>query len=180
MNEVAARTPMQYLDKAVGALRDMGVMPAKIEPVPINALLQQISDLEPEKIAVIARTLGQASVFNEVVRNEISGMEIGERYKAITEGFNSIRDDAKRMVDQMADSKLDVMERVTNVWMKIRGATSPTGSTRSRRPISTSPRPRRTRSSASIRSSRPTAISAARSSRPSFGARGAQDRNGEA
>ena len=46
-------------------------------------------------------------------------MEIGERYKAITEGFNSIRDDAKRMVDQMADSKLDVMERATNVWMKI-------------------------------------------------------------
>ena len=46
-------------------------------------------------------------------------MEIGERYKAITEGFNSIRDDAKRMVDQLADSKLDVMERATNVWMKI-------------------------------------------------------------
>ena len=119
MNEVAVRTPMQYLDKAVGALRDVGVMPTKIEPVPINALLQQISDLEPEKIDVIARTLGQASVFNEVVRNEIAGMEIGERYKAITEGFNSIRDDAKRMVDQLADSKLDVMERATNVWMKI-------------------------------------------------------------
>jgi hypothetical protein len=119
MNEVVARTPMQYLDKAVGALRDMGVMPTKIEPVPINALLQEISDLHPEKIAAIARTLSQASVFNEVVRNEISGMEIGERYKAITEGFNSIRDDAKRMVDQLADSKLDVMERATNVWMKI-------------------------------------------------------------
>jgi hypothetical protein len=119
MNEVAARTPMQYLDKAVGALRDVGVMPTKSEPVPINALLQQISDLEPEKIDVIARTLGQASVFNEIVRKEIAGMEIGERYKAIAEGFNSIRDDAKRMVDQMTDSKLDVMERATNVWMKI-------------------------------------------------------------
>jgi hypothetical protein len=75
----AVRTPMQYLDKAVGALRDVGAMPAKIEPVPINALLQQISGLEPEKIDVIARTLGQASVFNEVVRKEISGMEIAER-----------------------------------------------------------------------------------------------------
>ena len=60
-------------------LRDVGAMPAKIEPVPINALLQQISGLEPEKIDVIARTLGQASVFNEVVRKEISGMEIAER-----------------------------------------------------------------------------------------------------
>ena len=95
MSDVAVRTPMQYLDKAVGALRDVGLMPAKVEPAPINALLEQISDLEPEKIQVIARTLGQASVFNEVVREQIAGMEIGERYKEITDGFNSIRDDAK-------------------------------------------------------------------------------------
>jgi hypothetical protein len=46
-------------------------------------------------------------------------MEIGQRYEEITAGFNSIRDDAKRMVDQIADDKLDVLERATNVWMKI-------------------------------------------------------------
>jgi hypothetical protein len=119
MSEVVVHTPMQYLDKAVGALRDVGLMPAKLEPAPINALLEKISSLEPEKIQVIARTLGQASVFNEIVRNQIAGMEIGERYKAITEGFNSIRNDAKRMVDQIADSRLDILERATNVWMKI-------------------------------------------------------------
>ncbi|MPZ56165.1 MAG: cell surface protein [Rhizobiales bacterium] len=119
MKEVIVRSPMQYLDKAVGALRDVGLMPDKLEPAPINALLEKISDLDPEKIQVIARTLGQASVFNEIVREQISGMEIGERYKEITAGFNSIRDDSKRMVDQLADSKLDLMERATNVWMKI-------------------------------------------------------------
>ena len=74
MTDVGARTPMQYLDKAVGALRDIGLMPAKLEPAPINALLEKISDLEPDKIAVIARTLGQASVFNEVVREQIAAM----------------------------------------------------------------------------------------------------------
>ena len=52
MNEAAVRTPMQYLDKAVGALRDMGLMPAKLEPAPINALLEKISDLEPDKVQV--------------------------------------------------------------------------------------------------------------------------------
>src|SRR5262249_42346658 len=119
MSEVVVHTPMQYLDKAVGALRDVGLMPSKVEPAPINALLEQVSDLEPEKIQVIARTLGQAAVFNEVVREQISGMEVGERYQAITEGFNSIRDDAKRMVDQLADSKIDMLERATNMWMKI-------------------------------------------------------------
>jgi hypothetical protein len=119
MNDVAVRTPMQYLDKAVGALRDMGLMPSKVEPAPINALLERISDLEPDKVQVIARTLSQAAVFNEVVREQIAGMEIGERYKAVTDGFNSIRDDSKRMVDQLADSKIDLLERATNVWMKI-------------------------------------------------------------
>jgi hypothetical protein len=119
MSDAVIQTPMQYLDKAVGALRDIGLMPAKLEPAPINALLEKITGLDPEKIQVIARTLGQASVFNEVVREQIAGMEIGERYNAITAGFNSIRDDAKRMVDQMTDSKLDILERATNVWMKI-------------------------------------------------------------
>lgn len=119
MSDVIVRTPMQYLDKAVGALREVGLMPDKVEPAPINALLERISDMEPEKIQVIARTLGQAGTFNEVVREQIAAMEIGERYKQITEGFNSIRDDAKRMVDQIADGKMDVFERATNVWMKI-------------------------------------------------------------
>jgi hypothetical protein len=119
MSDVVVRTPMQYLDKAIGALRDVGLMPTKVDPAPINALLEKISDLDPEKVQVIARTLSQASVFNEIVREQIAAMEIGERYKAITDGFNSIRDDSKRMLDQIADSKLDILERATNVWMKI-------------------------------------------------------------
>src|SRR5262245_32371381 len=118
MNNVV-RTPMQYLDKATGILRDLGLMPAKLEPAPINALLEKISELEPEKVQVIARTLGYASVFNEIVREQVAGMQIGERYRAITTGFDSIRDDAKRMVDQLADSKLNLLERATNAWMKI-------------------------------------------------------------
>ena len=38
-------------------------------------------------------------------------MEIGERYQEITRAFNSIRDDAKAMVDQIEDGKLDLLER---------------------------------------------------------------------
>jgi hypothetical protein len=119
MSQVVVRTPMQYLDKATGLLREIGLMPAKLEPAPINALLEKISDLEPDKVQVIARTLGYATVFNEIVRDQISGMQIGERYRTITTGFDTIRDDAKRMVDQLADTKLDLLERATNIWMKI-------------------------------------------------------------
>ncbi len=119
MAQVAARSPLQYLDKATSALRELGLMPEKLDPAPINALLEKISDLDKDKIALIARTLGQAEVFNEVVREQTSKMEIGERYQVITNGFNSIRDDSKRLVDQVADGKLDILERGTNMWMKI-------------------------------------------------------------
>jgi hypothetical protein len=68
---------------------------------------------------LIGRTLSQASAFNEVVRNEISAMQIGERYEDITKGFDSIRDDAKGLVDQLDDGKLDILERASNVWMKV-------------------------------------------------------------
>jgi hypothetical protein len=119
MSEMAVPTSMQYLDKAVGALRDAGLMTSKTDAAPINSLIEKISDLEPDKTQTIARTLGQASAFNEVVREQVSSMKVGDRYNEITAGFNSIRDDAKRMVDQLADDKIDILERASNVWMKI-------------------------------------------------------------
>jgi len=119
VSDVLVKTPMQYLDKAMGALRDLGLAPPATAEAPIVGLLEKISDLSPDKIAIITRTLGQAEVFNEVVRNQVSQMEIGERYKAITAGFDSIRDDAKKMVDQIADGKIDMFERATNAWMKL-------------------------------------------------------------
>jgi len=119
MSDVVIRTPMQYLDRALTTLRDLGIVPARGEDAPINALLQQISDLDNEKITIIARTLNQASSFNEVVRENVSAMSIGDRYRQITEGFNSIRDDAKAMVDQISDGKVSVWERATNSWMKL-------------------------------------------------------------
>jgi vacuolar-type H+-ATPase subunit I/STV1 len=55
-----------------------------------------------------------------VVRNEISAMEIGTRYNEIVTAFNSIREDAKRLVDQLEDGRINTFERVSNIWMKVR------------------------------------------------------------
>ena len=118
---------LQYLDKALTTVRDMGLRPqrdssnggATSAQDPIVALLEQIADLDKDKVTIIARTLGEASTFNEIVRNEISAMKIGERYNDIVESFNSIRDDAKSMVDQLEDGRISTYERVNNVWMKV-------------------------------------------------------------
>ena len=113
-------SPMQYLDKAMGALRDMGLLPSETEEAPITHLLEQISDLDEERIVVITRTLSQASVFNDVVREQIAAMTIGQRYEKIASAFDSIRDDAKSMVDQLEDGKISFTERLANIWTKLR------------------------------------------------------------
>jgi hypothetical protein len=119
MSDIVVKTPLQYLDKATSALRELGIIPPQAMDAPINGLLEKISDLDQERIVIIARTLGQTSVFNEVVREQTQAMEIGERYREITESFNSIRDDTKKMVDQLDDQKIDFFERINNVWMKV-------------------------------------------------------------
>jgi hypothetical protein len=111
-------TPMQYLDKAMTRLRDLGLVPDKTEEAPIVALLNRVADLDQDKVVAIARTLSQASLFNQVVREQIAAMQLSERYAKITDAFNSIRDDAKTMVEQIEDGRIDTWERLQNVWAK--------------------------------------------------------------
>ena len=116
---MATLPALQYLDKALSTVRDMGLKPLSSGQDPIVALLEQIADLDKDKVTIIARTLAEASTFNEIVRNEISAMKIGERYNDIVESFNSIRSDARSLVDQLDDGKISTFERVNNVWMKV-------------------------------------------------------------
>ena len=113
------KTTFHYLDKALAQVRDLGLMPEKVDEAPVVSLLEKLTDIDEAKIVAIARTLSQASVFNDIVREQVSQMRIGQRYEKITEAFNSIRDDAKRMVDQLDDGKVDTFERVNNIWMKV-------------------------------------------------------------
>ncbi|MES0882731.1 cell surface protein [Roseibium sp. SCP14] len=116
-------SPLQYLDRALTTLRDIGIAPETETDAPINALLEQISDLSPDKVLIITRTLGQASNFNEVVRSQVQQMDIGQRYEEITDAFNSIRDDAKTLVDQLADGKISFTENLSNKWRDMRRGT---------------------------------------------------------
>ena len=113
-------SPMQYLDRAMDKVRDLGLLP---EPGsgrtdPMVALLNQLTGIDEERVIAISRTLSQASFFNDVVREHVQAMDISDRYEDITNAFNSIRDDAKNMVDQLDDGKLSTFERISNMWMK--------------------------------------------------------------
>ena len=114
-----SKSVMKYFDLAMNQLRDLGLVPEQTDEAPIVALLNRLTQLDEAKVTAIARTMSQASLFNEVVREQVSSMKLGERYEEITEAFNSIRDDAKNMVEQVDDGKIDTFERISNVWMKV-------------------------------------------------------------
>jgi len=122
MTDTLVAQPMRYLDKAMGALRDLGLPlpPPATEASPITALLSQLGDLDPERVTLIARVLNQMTVFNEVVREQVQSMAIGERYETITGSFNSIRDDAREMVRQVEDGRISFTEKLQNMWMSVR------------------------------------------------------------
>ena len=122
MSDTLVAQPMRYLDKAMGALRDLGLPlpPPATEASPITALLAQLGDLDPERVTLIARVLNQMTVFNEVVREQVQSMAIGERYETITGSFNSIRDDAREMVRQVEDGRISFTEKLQNMWMSVR------------------------------------------------------------
>lgn len=109
---------MQYFDRAMGKLRDLGLVPESGEEAPIVALLNRLTEVDEASVTAIARTMSQMSLFNQVVREQISSMSLGDRYEDINEAFDSIRKDAKSMVEQVEDGKIDTFERISNIWMK--------------------------------------------------------------
>ena len=113
--------PISYLDRAMETLRNVGLLPddASTAEAPIVPILQRISDLDEERVVAITRTLAQATVFNEVVRRQVEAMDIGTRYERIAADFDSIRDDARKMVRQIEDGELTSRERLANAWMKV-------------------------------------------------------------
>lgn len=118
-------TVVPYLERAVAALRYLGIaLPAESD-APILTLLDRISGLEQVKVTAIARTLQQSSHFNAVVREQIDGMDISNRYANIAESFNSIREDSEAMAGWLADGRLDFGEKIKLSWIKVRRGSIP-------------------------------------------------------
>lgn len=112
-------TPMRYLDKALAALRSLGLATLEQSNAPAVSLVSQLVDVDEAKVVAIARVLQQSSHFNAVMRDEVTSAQVSDRYTVIIRAFDSIRDDAKRMVEQLSDGKIDVRERAQNLWMSI-------------------------------------------------------------
>lgn len=111
----------QYLDSAMTTLEKYGLKPDGEPDEPqLMQLLEEVRDLDEERVVAIGRTVRHMSSFNQLVRDNVEKIRIGNRYMDITQGFDSIREDCKTLIDQLADGKIGPMERMSNLWMRLR------------------------------------------------------------
>lgn len=114
----------RYLDRAVSVLEKFGVVKKGGEaPSELVKLLDEVKHVEEAKVLAIARTLGHMSTFNQLVRDNVEDIDIGNRYLAISQAFDSVRDDSKRLIAQLDDGKISFGEKVENLWMRFRRGT---------------------------------------------------------
>ena len=73
------KTALQYFDPFFFQLQDGILDREEDEEVLMNALLNRLTELDEANVTAIARTLSQASLFNEIVREQVSSMKICSR-----------------------------------------------------------------------------------------------------
>ena len=116
---------ISYVDRAVQLLNKIGIIIKPQADAPILKLLDNVAEIDKNRVITIARTLQQQSAFNQVVREQIDGVEVSQRYTQIVNHFDSIRTDMEKMLGWLDDGKLDFFERIKIGWMKLQRGSIP-------------------------------------------------------
>jgi hypothetical protein len=113
----------RYLNRAKGVLKKFGIDSANTAPQELISLLESVKHLDEAKVLAISDVIQHMSAFNALVRENVEGVTIGNRYMDITQLFDSVREDSKRLISQLDDGRISGTEKVSNWWMKIRRGT---------------------------------------------------------
>ena len=113
----------KYLDSAMDVLKKFGVNSKNTAPQELIGLLENVKHLDEAKVLAIADVIQHMSSFNALVRENVESIKIGDRYMDITQSFDSVREDSKRLIAQLDDGKISGTEKVSNWWMKMRRGT---------------------------------------------------------
>jgi hypothetical protein len=112
-----------YLDRALDTLKKFGANNTNTAPQELISLLENVRHIDEAKVIAIAEVIKHMSAFNALVRENVEQIQIGNRYLDITQMFDSVRDDSKRLIAQLDDGKISGTEKVSNWWMKMRRGT---------------------------------------------------------
>jgi hypothetical protein len=120
---VPAPAMQRYLDQALEVLKKFGVVPKGDAPSELTKLLDEVKQVDEAKVLAVAKIVKHMSTFNALVRDNVEDIDVGNRYLEITQLFDSVRDDSKRLIGQLADGRIGFGEKMSNLWMKMRRGT---------------------------------------------------------
>ena len=115
----ASSSMKKYLDQAVDVLDRMGLTSEEEGSTELIQLLEEVRHIDEAKSLAIANTIKYMSTFNKLVRDNVENINVGNRYLEISQMFDSIREDSKNLIDQLADGKIGMGEKISNLWMNI-------------------------------------------------------------
>ncbi|MEM1305285.1 MAG: cell surface protein, partial [Planctomycetota bacterium] len=110
----------KYLDRAKGVLQEFGVLGQEEPASELLRLLEEVRGIDEAKVLAIAGVIKHMSQFNQMVRDNVEDINVGNRYLEISQMFDSIREDSKKLIAQLDDGKISFGEKASNLWMKIR------------------------------------------------------------
>ncbi len=113
----------QYLDRALKVLDRFGLSTNDAAPQELITLLESVKHVDEAKALAIADVIKHMGTFNQLVRDHVENIRVGNRYLEITQMFDSVREDSKMLVEQLKDGKISGSEKFQNWWMKIRRGT---------------------------------------------------------
>ncbi|MGE0144450.1 MAG: cell surface protein [Planctomycetota bacterium] len=113
----------RYLDKALKVLQKYGIVAGNQQPSELTRLLDDVKHVDEPKVIAIGRTIQHMSTFNQLVRDNVEDIRIGDRYLEISNMFDSVRDDSKKLIAQLDDGRISFGEKLSNLWMKMRRGT---------------------------------------------------------
>jgi len=116
-------TMRHYLDRAIGVLQKFGLTTTGDSSEELIRLLEEVRHLDEARALAIADVIKHMSTFNRLVRENVENIRIGNRYLEISQLFDSVREDSKMLITQLADGKISRSEKFQNWWMKIRRGT---------------------------------------------------------
>ena len=114
----------KYLDRSVEVLQRFGFLDKAQEESQLANLLEDTVSVDEARVVNIAKTVRHIGAFSQLVREKVQDMNVSDRYADVTQMFDSIREDSKRVLAQLEDGKIDFKERMSNWWMRLRRGTT--------------------------------------------------------
>lgn len=113
----------KYLDRAVDVLDKFHITQRADTNAELIRLLDEVKHLDEPRVLAISKTIQYMSTFNQLVRDNVENINVGDRYLDIARMFDSIREDSKTLINQLQDGKISLSEKAQNLWMRLRRGT---------------------------------------------------------